>query len=63
MSLNIEDMVYLLRKAMAVRNAMDICILEDGLQYKCAFVQHVMDDGLKITRITLERLKEDYGIL
>ena len=43
--------------------SMDICILEDGLQYKCAFVQHVMDDGLKITRITLERLKEDYGIL
>ena len=43
--------------------SMDICILEDGLQYICAFVQHVMDDGLKITRITLERLKEDYGIL
>ena len=43
--------------------SMDICILEDGLQYKCAFVQHVMDDGLKITRITLEQLKEDYGIL
>lgn len=39
----------------------DICILEDGLQYKCELVQHVLnEDGLPITRITLERLGEEY---
>ena len=43
-------------------SSLDVCILEDGQQYKCAFVQHVIDDGLKVTRITLERLKEDYEI-
>jgi len=41
----------------------DICILEDGLQYKCDLVQHTKDDdGIPITRITLERLGEDYVI-
>ena len=41
----------------------DICILEDGLQYKCELVQHVLnEDGLPITRITLERLDEEYAI-
>lgn len=43
--------------------ANDICILEDKLQYKCSFVQHVMnEENLPITKITLERLKEDYVI-
>lgn len=42
----------------------DICILEDGLQYKCSFVQHTKDeDGLGITKITLERLNEDYDFV
>lgn len=40
----------------------DICILEDGLQYKCAQVQHVEEDGLRITKITLERLGESYEL-
>lgn len=44
-------------------SAEDICILEDGKQYRCAFVQHMEDeDGLKITKITLERINEDYVI-
>ena len=41
----------------------DICMLEDGLQYKCDLIQHTInEDGLPITRITLERLGEDYAI-
>lgn len=41
----------------------DICILEDGLQYKCELVQHVLnEEGLPITRITLERLEEEYVV-
>lgn len=39
----------------------DICILEDKKQYKCSFVQHMKDEeGLGITKITLERLEEEY---
>lgn len=39
----------------------DICILEDGERYKCEFVQHVLnEDGLPITKITLERTDEEY---
>lgn len=40
----------------------DICILEDGLQYKCGLVQHTTEDGLAITKIELERLVENYVI-
>ena len=41
----------------------DICIMEDGLQYRCELVQHTEnEDGLPITRISLERLGEDYVI-
>lgn len=41
-----------------------ICIMEDGLQYKCALVQHERDNdsGLDKTIITLERLGENYVI-
>lgn len=43
--------------------AEDICILEDGKQYKCSFIQHMQDeDGLRITKITLERMNEEYDI-
>lgn len=43
--------------------AEDICILEDQKQYKCSFVQHMQnEENLPITKITLERLKEDYAI-
>ena len=44
--------------------AKDICILEDGKQYRCSMVQHTEDeDGLRITKITLERLDEEYVII
>lgn len=40
-----------------------ICILEDGLQYTVQLVQKSFDDGgLKITRITLERMGESYVV-
>lgn len=42
---------------------LDICVLEDGNQYKCAQVQHVVEDGLRQTQISLERLNEEYEIL
>lgn len=41
----------------------DICILEDGKQYQCSFIQHMKDeDGLRITKITLERMEKEYVI-
>ena len=44
----------------------DICILdpaEGNDQYKVAFIQKFLDsDGLKIRRLTLERLGENYVI-
>lgn len=41
----------------------DICILEDGKQYKVTLVQHMRDeDGLRISKLTLERLEEEYVI-
>lgn len=41
----------------------NICVMEDGQQYKCQFVQHTKDEnGLLITKITLERLNENYVI-
>lgn len=39
----------------------DVCII-DGCQYRCALVQHASDEnGLQITRISLERLGEKYA--
>ena len=41
----------------------DICILEDGKQYKILMCQPTMDDdGLKIMKLSLERLGEEYVI-
>lgn len=41
----------------------DVCILEDGRQYKVLMVQNSTDEnGLKIDRLTLERKNETYGI-
>ena len=41
----------------------DICILEDKRQYECSFVQHMKDEeGLRITKITLERLEKEYVV-
>lgn len=41
----------------------DIRILEDKRQYECSFVQHMKDEeGLRITKITLERLEKEYVV-
>ena len=41
----------------------DICIMEDGNQYRCSFIQHMKDEeGLRITKITLERMNEEYVV-
>ena len=58
----ISELVHILQDRSI--NGTHICILEDGLQYKCSFVQHKRDDttGLDVTVITLERLGEDYAI-
>lgn len=44
-------------------SAEDICITEDGRQYRILLSQPAYDEnGLKITRITLERLGESYAV-
>ena len=44
-------------------STLDICILENQKQYKIAMIQNTYDDdGLKITRLSLERLGEKYDI-
>lgn len=41
----------------------DICMLEDGKQYTIAQVQNGKDEnGLDITKISIGRLEEEYGI-
>ena len=38
-------------------------VLEDGLQYRINFVQHLLDDdGLEVTDLTLVRLEENYDV-
>lgn len=34
----------------------DICVLEDDIRYRIAQVQRQWDDGLKITKLSLERI-------
>lgn len=42
-------------------SALDICVMEDGRQYKLAMIQPTTDEnGLKITKLSLERLGENY---
>lgn len=42
---------------------LDICILENGKQYKIVMVQPAFDEqGLKITKLSLERISEEYAI-
>ena len=39
----------------------DIAVMEDGAQYRIPFIQPVLDDNnLRITRLSLERILEDY---
>ena len=41
----------------------DICILENEVQYRIAMIQFTREeDGLKITKLSLERLGEDYVV-
>lgn len=41
----------------------DICALENGIKYKITMVQRLKDDNnLKITRLSLERLGDIYGL-
>lgn len=41
----------------------DICILESGVQYKIVMIQNTTDENnLRITRLSLERLEENYAI-
>lgn len=42
---------------------MDICVLENGIQYMLRLIQPMADDqGLKITKLTLERISGAYAI-
>lgn len=41
----------------------DIATMEDGTQFKIVMVQHPMDDdGLRYTRLSLERINDSYDI-
>ena len=42
----------------------DIAVLEDGSQYTIQMVQKMLDeDGLRITKLSLERLTKNYDVL
>ena len=43
--------------------ATDICALENGEQFKIAMKQQMTDeDGLRITKLSLERIEETYAV-
>lgn len=42
---------------------LDICVLEDGNQYRIAMRQPTTDEnGLRITKLSLERISEEYDL-
>lgn len=42
-------------------STLDICVLEDGRQYKVVMCQPTTDEnGLRITKLSLERIGEEY---
>lgn len=41
---------------------LDVVEMEDGLLYRIVMVQHPYDDGLRYTRISLERINDEYNI-
>lgn len=44
-------------------SVLDICALEDGKQFRIPMVQPTLDDqGLRITKLSLERMEESYVI-
>ena len=44
-------------------SATDICVLENGCQYKLGMIQPMLDENeLRITKLSLERLGEMYAI-
>lgn len=41
----------------------DVCVLEDGTQFRIVMRQPMIDDdGLRITKLSLERINENYAI-
>lgn len=42
-------------------SATDICVLENQKQYRIVMIQPTYDNGLKITKLSLERLGEEYA--
>ena len=57
----ITDVIHIWEDRTITTN--NICILEDGKQYKCTFVQHTInEDNLPITKISLERITEEYEL-
>lgn len=48
----------------AISAAQTVAIMEDGLEYKVVLAQPTLDeDGLRITRLSLERLGDEYVVL
>lgn len=44
-------------------DSLDIIVLEDGKQYTLSMVQRLIDEnGLKYTKLSLERLGENYAV-
>ena len=45
----------------SVVSPLDICVLEDGTQYRIQMIQPLLDeDGLRMTKLSLERISENY---
>lgn len=57
----IDELVRIWRNNQVRAN--NYAVLEDGLQYRINFVQHLLDDdGLEVTDLTLVRLEENYDV-
>lgn len=55
----VDDVVRIYQDRM-IRADQDIAEMEDGTQFKIILVQHMLDeDGLRITKLTLERMEND----
>ena len=47
----------------AISSAQNVAIMEDGLQYLIQLTQPTKDeDGLRVTRLTLERINQAYAV-
>ena len=43
--------------------AVHVAVMENGDQYRVQMAQPMLDDGLRITKLSLERVHEDYAVL